>query len=144
MELPSDVIIKASIKQGVIYYFQENSFKSDEPHYFVVLNRNGSEDNFIYLVNATSQIDKALMRIKIQKLPSETLVILEPSDCPVLTKKSAFDCNSLTKKHIKELIRLVDEKILHLKGEMPSEHVMKILEGIKKSTLVENRVKRII
>ena len=63
MDLPSDIFIKASIRQGVVYYFKETSFNSDEPHYFVVLNRNAAQDSFIYLLNATSQVDKALVRV---------------------------------------------------------------------------------
>lgn len=144
MQLPSDVIIKGSIKQGVIYYFLEDSFESNESHYFVVLNRNPSQDDFIYLVNATSQIEKAFLRIKLQKLPVETLVTIDPTDCPIFTKKSVFDCNTRTKKHIQELIQLVDEKILILKGEMPPAHFAKIVEAIKKSPVIENRIKRIV
>ena len=77
-------------------------------------------------------------------MPSETVIILDPSECNILTKRSAFDCNSVTKKHIKELIRLVEEKVLVLKGEMSQEHLTKLLVAAKKSPLVENRVKKMV
>ncbi len=142
MDLPSDIVIGGSIKQGVVYYFREGSFDSEDSHFFVVLNRNATTDSFIYFVNATSQVDKAKFRIEKQKLPPETLVIIGPSECSILTKLSAFDCNSVTKKHVSELLRLVEEEALVIKGEMPKECLDKLVSATKKSPLVENRAKK--
>ena len=144
MEIPEEVIIMGSIKQGTIYYFQEASFFSNEPHYFVVLNKSPQTNSYVYLVNATSQIEKSLLRVGIMKVPQCTLVTTDPLECNFLRKKSAFDCNCISKKTINELIRLVEERKLLLKGEVPASLLEKLLTATKQSPLVEQRVKNAI
>ncbi len=142
MEIPSDVFLQGSIKQGVVYYFKESSFKSDDFHFFVVLNRNPRGDAFIYFVNATSKVEKAYDRITSQQLPEETLVFVQPAEFPEFKKMSVFDCNSITKKHEMELRKLIENGALSIKGEIPKEILLKLLKATKASPLVERRIKK--
>ncbi len=59
IDIPDEIRIKATIKTGTVYYFTEETFSSDEPHYFIVLNHNPAGANIITLVCSSSQIDKA-------------------------------------------------------------------------------------
>jgi len=58
MQIDPEVQIDATKRPGTVYYFPEDSFGSDEPHYFVVLNAISQVDEKLLLVNATSQIEK--------------------------------------------------------------------------------------
>ena len=142
MEIPSDVFLQGSIEQGVIYYFQESSFVSDDSHFFVVLNRNPKQETYIYFVNATSKVDKAYKRITDQRLPNETLVQVEPNEFSEFTVLSVFDCNSVTKKHVAELKKLIDSGTLTIRGKVSDEILAKLKSAVKKSPLVEKRIKK--
>ena len=62
MNIPAKVRILAEIQNGSVYYFEEEKLSSTEPHYFVVLNRNPRNEEFLILVCASSQIMKRKQR----------------------------------------------------------------------------------
>ena len=62
IDIPPEVQIKATIKPGSVYYFSEDTFFSDEPHYFIVINKNPQSDIVILLVCSSSQIRKTKFR----------------------------------------------------------------------------------
>lgn len=142
MEIPSDIRIKAGIKPGVVYYFSEESFGNDEPHFFVVLNRDPLSDVFIYLTCATSQVEKVKYRIENLGLPQETMVLVSNGDCSIFKKDTAFNCNNVFSKNIEYLIGKLEENKLQIRGELSPEILKKLINGVRKSPEVERKIKK--
>ena len=92
MDIPPDVQIRSTITLGSVYYFPEDSFKSSEPHYFIVLNIDPIDDIVLYLVCTQSDIENVRNVIR-KDCPYETLVEITPSEYPKLKWKSIIDCN---------------------------------------------------
>ncbi len=142
MEIPPEIKINYTLEQGYTYYFMEESFSSDDPHYFVILNSNLDEADDIYFVNATSQIVKVRDRQSILGRRPDSYVEVKKEDCSFLTKDSIFDCNSVTKKSKQSLIDKVSNEELGLVGSIDQNILDKIIAGVLLSPLVEERVKQ--
>lgn len=91
MDIPARVRILATIKTGSVYYFEEERLASNEPHYFVVLNRSPRTEELLILVCASSQVEKRQQIIQKLGFPQETLVFVSPVDYPLFTKDSIID-----------------------------------------------------
>lgn len=142
MEIPSEILLKFTIEQGSIYYFSEETFTSDEPHYFVVLNVDPNIDKSIILVCSTSQIHKAKKRRN--NMPDTTLVEVKVNDCKCLTKDSIFDCNTPITKPLSFLIEKLQQKELKRKGVIPKDILDKLIKGVIASPLVSERDRRLL
>jgi len=140
MDFPSDVAIRASLKRGAVYYFKEESISSEKPHYFVVLNDGSCNSQLIILACAQSQVEKR-MRAR-RNLPQETLVVLPVGRYDYFTEETVFDCNSIFKKGITDLIDKHACGILGVCGnEMPSDIVDRLVAGALASPLVPEEIK---
>ena len=76
IEIPPEVQVKSTIKPGTVYYFTEESFKSEEPHYFIVINHDPVNDEVVLMVCASSKVEKVIRR---RKKIQETIIIIEES-----------------------------------------------------------------
>lgn len=135
MQIPPEIHIRVTVKEGTIYYFAEESFDSSEPHFFVVLNRNPLTDEILILVNATTKIGR---RRKVRRrLPPETLVEITPTDCCVLRESSLFDCNSVTEKTVDTLVEKLSNQELKVCSEvLKPELLQKLRSGVLASPIV--------
>ena len=88
MDIPAHIRLLASIRTGSVYYFQEESLSSIEPHYFVVLNKNPRTEEFLVLVCASSKIEKRKRAMEKFHFPAETLVFISSSEYKLFTKKT--------------------------------------------------------
>lgn len=66
-----------------------------ESHYLIVVNKIPLKDKCLILVNATSQVKKA---IKLRRYIPNTFVKIGNTEYAIFTKESVVDCNSVTKK----------------------------------------------
>ncbi len=137
-----DQFIQGTIEQQTIYFAVDDSIPSGKPHYFVVLNVDPKTDQVIYLACATSKVKEALQRRS--GLPADTVVVVTPSECDVLKKDSAFDCNSLFERTIQQLIEKRALGRLKFEGKMPDNIFKKLINGVLKSTLVTGKAKKLI
>lgn len=144
MDIPADIKIHTTLEQGFTYYFPEESFKSAEPHYFVILNKNPNKDNYIIFVNATSRIEKTKRIQKLHKLPVESFVKVRARECSCLKKDSIFNCNSVLKKSTQSLVDKLNDNNLKFKGKMPEMILQKLIDGVRKSPLVEGSMKGVL
>jgi hypothetical protein len=135
-------ILKASIKPGSVYYFQEESLKSTEKHYFVVINRNPHTDEIILLACASSQI-KNTRRIR-RNCPAETLVIITPEQYCGFSVNSIFDCNIIFRYRLEVIMSKYKNKELLVKPEMDSKLVDTLREGVLASNLIAPRYKSML
>ena len=135
-------LIEASIKPGSVYYFHEESLKSTERHYFVVINRTPRTDEIILLACASSQITNT-KRIR-SDCPAETLVIITPAQYSRFTVDSIFDCNRIFPRSLDVIIRKYTNNELSVELEMDIQLVETLRKGILASNQIAPRFKSIL
>lgn len=86
IDIPADAYILTTIKRGSVYYFKNEEFTSNNPHYFVVLNENPKNGNVLILVCATSQVEKRKVIAQKMNFTEGTLVEVSPLDFSFFTK----------------------------------------------------------
>lgn len=144
MEIPPKIQITFTLEQGYTYYFEEESFSGNEPHYFVILNKYPQNDEFVYFVNATSKVQKNREIQVALGRPVNSYVDVKPSECSFIKKDSIFNCNVIHKKSKQALIDKVEVGKLELIGAIPDRIVKKLISGVLASPLVEGRIKNLL
>jgi hypothetical protein len=135
-------IIKASIKPGSVYYFREESLKSAEKHYFVVINRNPLADEIILLACASSKIEK-VKRFR-HNCSAETIVIISPEQYSGFSVNSIFDCNYIFRKSLYVIMKKYKNNELFVKPEMDLNLVDILRKGVIASNKIEPRIKSML
>jgi hypothetical protein len=134
IEIPSDVRIISTLKQGMVYYFIEESFSSDEAHYFIVLNKDPRGDPNLLLVCASSKVEKRKKYAKQFGYAPETLVIVQPSEYTCFTVETVIDCNTIIEKNIHTIVtKLTEEKLRIYTEQIPQAIIEKLVNGVKMS-----------
>jgi len=141
LDIPDEIKIKATIKPGTVFYFTEETFSSQEPHYFIVLNRDPLSTNVVILVCSSSQIEKVEKRIARLGLPCETAVKILESEYTSFTTDSIINCNEVFQRSIDQLVGKLKTNDLKIKAEMSSGFVEKLVAAVRKSPLVAQEVK---
>ncbi len=142
IRIPPEVAIKATIRPGSVYYFPEDSFHTEEPHYFIVINLDPLTDRVVILVCASSQKDKTKLRRS--ACPTETLIEISPIQYCDFTKNSIIDCNYVLEKNIEQLIEKLRNGELVLKSEMNIQLVNLLRQGVLRSPVIETRIKQLL
>lgn len=133
MPFPSELVIKATLKVGVVYKIVAPEFIStDVPHYFVVV-AICEDDN--YLLLSTTQLDKKIDYLNKRGIDLNTLAYIQPNKGNGLTDKSYFNCNDYHVISRSKLVAKVDEGKLHPKGNINAEEYEKLVDAIKISDL---------
>lgn len=134
--------IKLTIQQGSIFYFVEETWKSDEPHYFIVLNPSPQKDVLLIMVGATTLCAKDFSRIT--GLPKETFVDVTPDECQTLKKISLFNCNNVIEKSIDTLVKKLEKEELKRCGYVEMPILTRLLNGVKMSPNVKGQTKKML
>lgn len=85
--------------RGLAFWLKGNPpFESEKEHCFFMLAVNS--EGYFLMVNATSMVERtqAVVRARFSEFvedTSSTLVVLEKGDFPLLSKRSAINCNEL-------------------------------------------------
>ncbi len=137
MEIPAEVQLRATIRAGSVYYFPE--FFDRIPHFFIVMNIDPLTDTVIYLLCASSRIQKVYDR-NTGSL-TETLVEISPSDYEGFNSQSIVDCNEIHTKSLGDLIGKLEEGRLTMKPEMTESLLAKLRLGVFRSKRVPERIK---
>jgi hypothetical protein len=142
ISIPPEVAIKATIRPGSVYYFPEESFNTEEPHYFIVINIEPLTDRVVILVCASSQIDK--IKVRRNTCPSDTLIEIGTLQYCDFKVNSIIDCNYVLEKNIDQLIEKLKNGKLALKSEMDIKLVNQLRQGVLNSPVIERRIKEIL
>lgn len=142
VDIPAEVQIKSTIKLGSVFYFIEETFTSEDPHYFIVLNKNPITDINLLMVCASSQIEK--VKIRRLNLSVDTLVVIKKDEYADFTKDSIVDCNYVYFYHLDQLINKLKKNMLKLKSYVSEELFEKLRNAVISSPLVENELKKLI
>lgn len=134
IDIPPEIQIKSTIKPGSVYYFVEETLSSNEPHYFIVINKNPHSDRIILLVCSSSQIKITKYRRRYLK---ETLVEITKEQYEGFTRDSIVDCNDVFDKTIDQIILKLKKGELKPKREMDISIVEKLRNAVCKSPSVD-------
>ena len=141
IHISPDIQIRATIRPGSVYYFPEETFTSDEPHYFIVINQKPLADEIILLVCASSKIESVKRRRR--DLPG-TVVVIKKDEYPEFTRDSIVDCNTVITKRIENLVVKLRQGQLRPKKEMDITIVDKLRKAVMRSPRVEGERKRLV
>lgn len=145
MEIPAYVRVVAGIQTGSVFYFEEDTISSTEPHYFIVLNRNPKTEEMLILAIASSQVEKRKERITKLGFSIETLVEISPTEYTLFTKETVIDCNRAFEKSIQSLADKLEAGCLKVCTEiMPKEIVTRVVQGVLASTQISRNIQDII
>lgn len=143
MDLPKDVVFKATLKPGGVFLYKDDSFP-EKAHFFVVLNSHIAFGEPLILVCASSQVLKRKERAIRMGFDLSTLVIVQPSECTFLGTESIFDCNRILIRPIEVLKQKMDmDKILKF-TEIKDGLLTKLREAVKKSSTVTPKIKKLL
>ncbi|MBN1684841.1 MAG: hypothetical protein JW855_05370 [Gammaproteobacteria bacterium] len=142
IHIPAETQIKATIKAGSVFYFVDESLSSDQPHYFILINKKPLTDHKLLLVCASSQIQKVKMRRK--NLSITTLVEIKHNEYSDFTMDSIIDCNTVFDRTIEQLIHKLSCGELKLKSYVGEKLLEKLRFAVISSPLVDNELKKLI
>jgi hypothetical protein len=134
-------LLRLTLRPGSVYYFQERSLTSPEPHYFIVVNQQPVAREILVLTVISSKVEK-VKRLR-EALPGTTVEI-GPRDYQELKSPSIVDCNVVFRKALSELLEKVQRKEVGYKTDLPLEVLDRICQAIKASPLVEEETKRLL
>lgn len=134
--------LRLTLRAGTVYYFVHRETTSTEPHYFIILNRNPSQDTLLLLTIASSQIERVSRRR--QNVPPQTLVRIAAVDYRPFSKDSIVDCNRVFELGRGELIAKHQSGEIRHHEDLPSPILAKIVAGVLASPLVPEEQKRLI
>ena len=126
-------------------YLLHGKIETPQPHYQVILNKDFINTwNLIYLSIATSQIENNEKFIRNRILPLETLVIVANWEIPFFSKRTCFNCNTISQCDIFSIYTEYLKNKFKYIWNLPQNILNKIYEWIKLSPLVDIRKKRLI
>lgn len=142
ISIPPHVRLLSTLKTGSVYYFEEERLSSLEPHYFIVLNREPRTDTVLFLVCASSQVEKRKNAIEKLGFAPETLVVVPVGECECFDKETAIDCNTLFEKTTSSVIAKLDSGNLRIcPTTIPDTIVAKLIAGALASNQVSEEIK---
>jgi len=143
--VPAEAQIEFTLVKGNVYFISDPAFNTETPHFFVILNANPRTDEFVVLVNATSQVEKRRARAELIGAPETTIVEVSDADYRHFTKPTVFDCNYPCEKTKEDLIQLLQAtKLGPFQDPMPAGIVKQLCQGVLDSRIVEKRIKDLI
>src|SRR5438876_6211528 len=104
---PLPLELRLGLRAGSVFYFQSRELTSEQPHFFVVVNRDPVGTRLVLVTIVTSQLDK--VRVRNRERPA-TVVEITPAEYNQFKLNSAVDCNVVLKKPLEELAGMVRRK----------------------------------
>jgi len=145
VDLPLNLIIESLTGFCVCYFKDKRHAPESPPHYYVTVPI--TDDTSLLLCIITSQVEKKMWYYRNVNVSAiSSLVLVDQSSLPFLTKESFIDCNKAELIEKNELIKIVDSKpSLEIKTrDVPDELKRKIISAINKSPLVSPFIKKLI
>jgi len=133
-------LIRATIKQGTVYYFPLPSLLSSrEPHFFIVMNAKPINADIFYMLVSTTNFE----RVKEWCLPG-TYVEIAKEEYAEFTKDSIVDCNKVKPISRSLLIEKMNSKLVKYKDNLPKSILDKLIDAMLLSPQIEESVKKIV
>ena len=137
-----DLKLRLTLREGSIYYFEERSLTSPEPHYFIVVNSDPLAQQVLVLSVVTSQVENVKLR---RKACPETPVEFAPDIFDVLKKPSIVDCNDLKQIPLADFnARFVRKEIRYFDQDLPATLRKALRKAIHASNILAPEVKALV
>jgi hypothetical protein len=133
--------LRLGLRAGSVYYFQSRELTSEQPHFFVVVNRDPIGTKRILLTIVTSNVDAARRR---NRERPNTFVEIFPSDYNELKVHSAVDCNVLIEKPLPELVGMIERKEVRYHQDLPTPILARLKAAILASPVVPEELKQML
>lgn len=142
MELPESAY-GATVEEGKMYFFKSDCPIGVKDHIHVCIKRG---DTIFLFATGSSQIEKAIKRAELLKYDLNTYPVFTANVTNQLRKPQTYiDCNrpiEVSHKLFSELLK--SGKVYELPGVFDASSLALILNGVKCSTLVEERIKNLL
>lgn len=138
---PLPLELRLGLRAGSVFYFQTRELTSEQPHFFVVVNRDPIGAKRVLLTIVTSKVEAVRRRNRDRP---ETFIEILPSDYDELTMNSAIDCNVVIEKPLAELADMVQRRQVRYHRDLPAEVFTKLKAAIAASPVVEDEVKELL
>lgn len=142
MDLPAS-LYGTTVDEGKMYFFKSDCPIGVKDHIHVCIKRG---DTIFLFVTGSSQIEKAIKRAQLLKYDLNTYPIFTASVTNQLKKPQTYiDCNRPIEVAHEQFIELLKTgKVYELSGVFDERSLSLIINGVKCSTLVEDRIKNLL
>lgn len=142
MDLPSS-LYGATVAEGKIYFFKSDCPIGIKDHLHVCFKRG---DRIFLFATGSSQVEKAIRRAHLLKYDLNTYPVFPATATNRLSKAQTYiDCNRPIETSHEEFIELLKEgKIHEMPGVFDKASLSLIINGVKSSSLVEERIKLLL
>lgn len=142
MDIPASAY-DATISEGKMYFFKSDCPIGVRDHIHICIKR--GETIFLF-VAGSSKVEKALKRAKVLHLNEKSYPIFDGNDINKLNKdKTYIDCNNPIETSHEDFCNLLKTgKVYELPGHFDADSLARILDGVRISTMVENRIKEML
>ncbi|MBU1179597.1 hypothetical protein KJ885_01500 [Patescibacteria group bacterium] len=140
----ADKKIENVIREGSVFYFADDAFFNEKPHYYVVLNHNPLKDIILILVYASSFDSDIYLSIEDSPFPNETYIDVTPQECSIFNRVSIFDCNRVFERNIDIFIEKFRSRKLKSYGYIEKNILVRLRDAVLKSPAVAERIKKLL
>lgn len=142
MEIPASAY-GATVTEGKMYFFKSDCPVGVSDHIHVCIKRG---DTVFLFATGSSQVEKAIRRAEVLNYDINTYPVFHSNDINKLTKDQTYiDCNSPIEISHDEFSNLLkDDKIYELTGYFDANSLAIIINGVKRSSVVEQRIKNLL
>ena len=142
MEIPASAY-GATVTEGKMYFFKSDCPVGVSDHIHVCIKR---VDTVFLFATGSSQVEKAIRRAEVLNYDINTYPVFHSNDINKLTKDQTYiDCNSPIEISHGEFSNLLkDDKIYELTGYFDANSLAIIINGVKRSSVVEQRIKNLL
>ncbi len=132
------------MRAGTVFYFIEETFKVNRPHYFVVLNTPSAKTDNLVLVCAITLDLKVADRCTKLGFARETFIDVTPADYSPLKHPSLFDCNSPIVKPLQVFVQKIATKKLKYCPPIGPALLTRLKSGVLASPMVSPKIKKLL
>ena len=130
----------ATVREGKMYFFKSDCPVGVKDHIHICIKRG---DTIFLFATGSSQVEKAIRRAQALKYDLNTYPIFPSNSTNQLDKPQTYiDCNRPVEMTQEEFSNLVKNKLIYeMSGSFDAKSLEIIINGVKLSTLVEQRIK---
>lgn len=142
MDLPAS-LYGATVAEGKMYFFKSDCPIGVKDHIHVCIKRG---DTIFLFASGSSQIEKAIRRAELLNYDLNTYPVFPATAINQLKKPQTYiDCNRPIEVSHEQFIELLKTgKVYELSGVFDTISLSLIINGVKCSSLVEERIKNIL
>jgi len=133
--------LRVGLRAGSVYYFRSRELTSEQPHFFIVVNRDPIGSQLLLLTIVTSNVAHARTR---NRNRLQTIVEITPAEYREFKVHSVVDCNVVLEKPLSELSGMVRRNEVRYHRDLPPEIFAKIKTAVLASPLIPDELKQML